>query len=169
MPYIKDKMALPMSPTRNPSDSLGQEALEPIAVIGFSLRMPQDAVTPQAFWTMLEEKRCAMTDWPRDRINLDAFYHPDHDRRDTVRIKSHSDLVYHASCLSLANTRQIYARGAHFLKGDVAAFDASFFSITSKEAVAMDPQQRILLETSYRALENGGLTFRVWPKLNESS
>lgn len=166
MPYVKDNLALPMSPTRSPCNIPEQEPLEPIAVIGFSLRMPQDAVTPQAFWTMLEEKKCAMTDWPKDRINVDAFYHPDHDRRDTVRIRPQSDWVHDAS--SLANTRQIYARGAHFLKDDVASFDASFFSITSKEAVAMDPQQRILLETSYRALENGRLPFRVWLKLNES-
>ena len=46
-------------------------------------------------------------------------------------------------------------RGAHFLKGDIAAFDAPFFSITRSEATGMDPQQRILLETTYRAIENG--------------
>ena len=74
-----------MSPIRSPPDSREEDLLEPIAVIGFSLRLPQDAVTPQTFWRMLKEKKCAMTDWPRDRINMDAFYHPDHDRRDTVR------------------------------------------------------------------------------------
>ena len=46
-------------------------------------------------------------------------------------------------------------RGGHFLKEDIGAFDAPFFSITSKEAASMDPQQRILLETAYTALENG--------------
>jgi acyl transferase domain-containing protein len=34
-------------------------------------------------------------------------------------------------------------------------FDAPFFSITANEAAAMDPQQRMVLEASYRALENG--------------
>jgi acyl transferase domain-containing protein len=47
---------------------------------------------------------------------------------------------------------------AHFLKDDIAAFDAPFFSITPAEAACMDPQQRWLLETAYRALENGKLT-----------
>jgi acyl transferase domain-containing protein len=47
------------------------------------------------------------------------------------------------------------ARGGHFLEDDPAAFDAPFFSITAKEAAAMDPQQRFMLETSYLALENG--------------
>lgn len=46
-------------------------------------------------------------------------------------------------------------RGGHFLKEDVGAFDAPFFSITSTEASAMDPQQRILLEAAYKAFENG--------------
>ena len=46
-------------------------------------------------------------------------------------------------------------RAAHFLREDITAFDAPFFSITPPEAACMDPQQRGLLETVYRALENG--------------
>ena len=44
---------------------------------------------------------------------------------------------------------------AHFLKQDVGAFDAPFFSISPNEAMSMDPQHRLLLETTYEALENG--------------
>jgi acyl transferase domain-containing protein len=44
------------------------------------------------------------------------------------------------------------------MKEDVAAFDTSFFSITAEEAAAIDPQHRLLLETSYRAIENGTLS-----------
>ena len=51
--------------------------------------------------------------------------------------------------------KQIPFSGGHFLKGNIAAFDAPFFSIAAADAAAMDPQQRILLETAYRALENG--------------
>lgn len=35
-------------------------------------------------------------------------------------------------------------------------FDAPFFSITAKDAAAMDPMQRKLLEVAYEAFENGG-------------
>jgi acyl transferase domain-containing protein len=46
-------------------------------------------------------------------------------------------------------------KGAHFVDGDVAAFDAPFFTIGPGEAAEIDPQSRILLETTYHALENG--------------
>lgn len=60
------------------------DKLEPLAVVGFSLKFPQEATTPQAFWKMLTEKRCAVTEWPKDRLNIDAFYHLDSSRPDTV-------------------------------------------------------------------------------------
>ena len=52
-------------------------------------------------------------------------------------------------------SHQIPFRQGHFLTQDLTSFDAPFFSITPAEAAAMDPQQRCLLETSYRAFENG--------------
>ena len=52
-------------------------------------------------------------------------------------------------------------RGAHFIKEDLGVFDAPFFSIPATEAMCMDPQHRILLETTYRALENGKLPNRI--------
>jgi hypothetical protein len=57
---------------------------QPLAIIGLSLRFPQDATSAEAFWKMLVEGRCAMTDYPKDRMNIDAFYHPDASRTDTV-------------------------------------------------------------------------------------
>ncbi|RKL20472.1 hypothetical protein BFJ70_g13639 [Fusarium oxysporum] len=49
-----------------------------------------------------------------------------------------------------------FTRG-HFINDDVAAIDAPFFSLTAKEASAMDPMQRWTLETTYHAFENAGL------------
>lgn len=53
-----------------------------------------------------------------------------------------------------ADAFQTNVRTGNFVKGDIAAFDAPFFSIQPAEVASMDPQQRLMLETSYRALEN---------------
>lgn len=57
---------------------------DPIAVIGFDVRLPQDACSAQEFWTMLYEGRNANTHVPKERVNMDAFYHPNPNRTDTV-------------------------------------------------------------------------------------
>lgn len=49
-------------------------------------------------------------------------------------------------------------KGGHYLKEDIATFDARFFSISPAEAKSMDPMQRILLEVVYEAMENAGIT-----------
>ncbi|KAK9413400.1 hypothetical protein SUNI508_02599 [Seiridium unicorne] len=113
------------------------DLLEPLALVGFSLKYPQDADTPEAFWRVLEQGRCLMTEWPDDRMNLDAFFH---------RGKRTED--------------QSFVPGAHFVKEHLGAFDAAFFGISATEAAAMDPQHRILLELTYQALENAGISMR---------
>ncbi|KAL7915130.1 hypothetical protein GGI35DRAFT_436133, partial [Trichoderma velutinum] len=50
---------------------------------------------------------------------------------------------------------QPFPKGGHFITEDIAGFDAPFFSVTAKEAAAMDPMQRLTLEASYRAFEKG--------------
>ena len=62
-----------------------RDRLEPIAVIGYSLKFPQDATSPEDFWQMLLHGRSAMTEVPKDRWNIDGFYHPNPDRHDSVR------------------------------------------------------------------------------------
>lgn len=56
---------------------------------------------------------------------------------------------------SVTEHLQLYARGGHFLQGNAAAFDAPFFTMTAKEAAALDPGQRLALEVAYHAFENG--------------
>ena len=61
-----------------------RDAMEPVAIIGFSLRFPQDATSPQGFWDMLYQGTSAKTEVPSDRFNIKAFYHPDSSRISSV-------------------------------------------------------------------------------------
>lgn len=47
------------------------------------------------------------------------------------------------------------ARHGGFLN-DIWTFDNTFFSISPREALSMDPQQRILLHTAQSALDDAG-------------
>jgi acyl transferase domain-containing protein len=49
----------------------------------------------------------------------------------------------------------VAVKHGYFLKEDVGEFDAPFFSTTAKEAAALDPMKRLLLEVSYESIENG--------------
>ncbi|KAI4910493.1 Type I Iterative PKS [Alternaria infectoria] len=108
--------------------------MEPIAIVGLSYKLPEGDNEDHSFWDNLQRGRSLSRPWPKSRGNIDAFY---------------------SSNVAMDNT--VYSTNAHFVKEDPAAFDAAFFSITSKEAASMDPQQRWLLETSYKALENAGI------------
>ncbi|KAF2177009.1 putative polyketide synthase [Zopfia rhizophila CBS 207.26] len=113
----------------------GDEPVMPIAIVGLAGRYPGDASNPERLWDLIAEKRSAMTEVPKDRFTIDSYYHPYHERHNSVNV-----------------------RGAHFMQHqDVSSFDAPFFSINPNEAKAMDPQQRMALECSYEALENGGI------------
>ena len=61
-----------------------QNLLTDLVVIGLAFEFPQEAVSTEAFWQMLVEGRSASTDFPRDRLNIDGFYHPDASRVSTV-------------------------------------------------------------------------------------
>jgi acyl transferase domain-containing protein len=58
--------------------------LEPIAIIGLSFQFPQGAVTEDAFWDMLVNRRNASTEYPKERMNIDAFYSKDPKKPNTV-------------------------------------------------------------------------------------
>ena len=61
---------------------------EPIALVGLSARFPQEASNPQGFWEMIKEGRVANTAIPRERVNIDAYYHPNPERTSTVESNS---------------------------------------------------------------------------------
>ena len=83
-----------------PMDLVGNsyefDEVKPVAVIGFSFNFPQEATSAESFTSLLKEGRCAVTEFPKDRINIDAFYSTDANRTDTVcctseRNRRHAD------------------------------------------------------------------------------
>ena len=65
-------------------DELKEDLLEPIAVIGLSLKFPQDATSPDRFWQMLLNGVSAMTEIPEDRFRWKSFYDIDPNKTGTV-------------------------------------------------------------------------------------
>jgi hypothetical protein len=62
------------------------EYQEPIAIVGLAFQFPGGVVTEDDFWDMMAEKKCLSTDFPADRINIDAFYSPDDKKKNTVSV-----------------------------------------------------------------------------------
>lgn len=58
---------------------------DPIAVIGMAVKFPQEAFSLAAFWQMLMNGRSALTDVPKERFNIDAFYNADSAVSGTVK------------------------------------------------------------------------------------
>ncbi|WP_175671510.1 non-ribosomal peptide synthetase/type I polyketide synthase [Burkholderia ambifaria] len=106
---------------------------EPIAIVGMSCRFPGAAHDLDAYWRLLNDGVDAISEVPRERWDVDAYYDPDPE----------------------APGRMVCRFGG-FLE-DVDQFDPAFFRITPREAAAMDPQQRLLLEVSHEALEHAGI------------
>jgi hypothetical protein len=86
--------ATPSAASSSLGAGFGDSALEPIAIVGYSLNFPGEAKAPDALWKVLAEKRSAMTEWPKDRVNIDAFHHPDSSRPDTVFKLPYKAFVY---------------------------------------------------------------------------
>ncbi|MBO0865460.1 MAG: type I polyketide synthase, partial [Mycobacterium sp.] len=108
--------------------------MTPVAVIGMACRLPGGIDSPEQLWEALLRGDDLVTEIPRDRWDADEYYDPEPG----------------------VQGRSVSKWGA-FLD-DVAGFDSEFFGINEREAIALDPQHRLLLETSWEAMEHAGLT-----------
>ena len=105
----------------------------PLAIVGVGCRLPGGVASLADLEALLAEGRSGIVDVPAERWDKDALYHPDFRKRGHLQA----------------------TRGG-FLS-EVAAFDPGFFGIAPKEALRMDPQQRLVLETSYEAVADAGI------------
>lgn len=126
--------AMQRSPSTASSPPMATTPVTPIAVIGMACRLPGAIDSPEQLWEALLRGDDMVTEIPADRWDADEYYDPEPG----------------------VPGRSVSRWGAFI--DDVAGFDPEFFGINEREATAMDPQHRLLLETSWEAMENAGLT-----------
>lgn len=106
---------------------------EPIAIVGSGCRFPGESSSPSKLWNLLHQPYDVSS--KIDRFAAGSFYHKDGQHHGTSNVLD-----------------------AYLLSEDTRLFDAQLFNIQGGEAASMDPQQRILIEVVYEALELAGLT-----------
>ncbi|EGD45644.1 6-deoxyerythronolide-B synthase, partial [Ruminiclostridium papyrosolvens DSM 2782] len=110
--------------------------MEPIAIIGLSGRYPQ-AKNIQEYWRNLESGKDCITEIPEERWPLEGFYYP--------------------NSKGAIPQGKSYSKWGGFIEG-FADFDPLFFNISPREAINMDPQERLFIESCWGVLEDAGYT-----------
>ncbi|SES32489.1 6-methylsalicylic acid synthase [Lentzea xinjiangensis] len=104
-----------------------------VAVVGLGMRLAGGICEPADFWSRLIAARSEVGNLPRDRWSSYPAHGP----------------------AAVAAVNRAVSRAAYL--ENAADFDAEFFGVTPKEAVLMDPQQRLVLEVVWEALEHAGI------------
>lgn len=108
--------------------------IDPVVIVGMGVEAPGGIETAEDYWELLAHGREALGPFPTDRG------------------WAVSELLAGSR---RSGFKQIHDRGG-FLSG-AATFDPEFFGVSPREAVVMDPQQRVALRVAWRALENSGI------------
>jgi acyl transferase domain-containing protein/pimeloyl-ACP methyl ester carboxylesterase/acyl carrier protein len=124
---------LALRQARTRIEALEHAGSEPLAIIGVACRFPGGATTPDAYWQLLRSGTDAISEVPADRWDINSLYDADPEA-----------------------PGKMTTRWGGFLP-QVDQFDPQFFGISPREAESMDPQQRLVLEVSWEAIERAGI------------
>ncbi|AZS14154.1 SDR family NAD(P)-dependent oxidoreductase [Paenibacillus lutimineralis] len=102
-----------------------------IAIVGMSGQYPM-ADTLDEFWEILSQGKDCVTEIPAERWDYRKDFDPEKGK-----------------------SNKVYTKWGAFMN-DVDKFDAGFFHISPREAELMDPQERLMLQSTYHTLEDAG-------------
>ncbi|SOD67946.1 Erythronolide synthase docking, partial [Streptomyces zhaozhouensis] len=131
--YLK-KVSAELHQTRQRLRQVESQDQEPIAIVSMGCRYPGEVRSAGDLWQLVEEGRDAIVPFPDDRgWDMEALLRPDGDQHGASQV------------------------GEGGFVSDIAGFDAGFFGVSPREALSMDPQQRLVLEVAWETLEQAGI------------
>jgi len=133
--FIISQVAPASDNKSNPPEQEEADTDEAIAIIGMGCRFPGGIRGPEQFWQALSEGRDLVETLDSKRWNKQHYFSTD---------PEHAGRTYCNFAGLIAN---------------VDCFDPEYFGITPREAMSMDPQQRVFIETAYDALGHAGYDY----------
>ncbi len=125
-----------MTGITEPTKLVSSRESERIGIIGVGCRFPGESDDVSKFWEFILNGGNSVAEIPSSRLNVDKYYDEE-----------------------MATPGKMYTKHASLID-EVDMFDAEFFEISPREAKYIDPQQRILLEVVWQALEDAGLSLQ---------